>query len=80
MLEKIKSNEPLYRAIRTFIQAFIAFFLTQICTTGFENLNKKAILTLIGSSLSAGISAVMNIKKNVKEDVSDNPETEEEIE
>lgn len=64
MIQKIKSNEPLYRALRTFIQAVVGYLTAQVMVTGFDNFDKKAIITLIASAISAGISAVMNLNKN----------------
>lgn len=79
MLEKIKSNEPLYRALRTFIQAFVSSFLVTCGANNFEKIDKNAIVSLIISALASGISAVMNIKKTEVEDVIENPEKEEDI-
>lgn len=60
---KIRANEPLYRALRTFIQAFIGTAFSALAVTGFDNLTKKAIITVLGSALSAAVAAVMNIGK-----------------
>ncbi len=65
-MKKIINKEWLYRAIRTFIQAFIGSVVAIAPTIDYsssDDVLKSALITLIISSVSAGISAVMNMKK-----------------
>ena len=73
MVEKIKANEPLYRALRTFLQTFLGTFASALVVSGTEDLTKKTIITLIGSALASALSAVMNMSKE------ENPESVEEV-
>lgn len=65
LIEKIKANEPLYRALRTFIQAFIGAVTSTLAVTGFDNLTKKALISLLGSALASAVAAVMNMNKEI---------------
>lgn len=59
----IQENEPVRRAMRTFLQAAIGVFLTAMGSGEFELAEWKTwIVTLAASSISAGIAAVMNRK------------------
>lgn len=63
IFEKIKANEPIYRALRTFIQAFISTAALQLAGIGPDELSKKVIFTILASAGSAALAAVMNMKK-----------------
>jgi len=62
----IFTKETLYRALRTFIQAALAYFAVNLAVVDFSA-EKAALKTvLVGlavSSLSAGIAAVMNLER-----------------
>lgn len=53
----INSNVILVRALKTFVQAFLAFLSTGIVTT----VSVPATKALIGGALAAGFSAAMNL-------------------
>lgn len=70
------TKETLKRALRTFIQAAIAYIAVNIPVIDFSNGKEVAKSTLIGlavSAVSAGVAAVMNIEKNdaINEDEED---------
>ncbi len=58
-----KTKDILIRAIKTFIQAFIAAFLLQ--TSNLSNLDKKVLESALIGGIAAGISAVMNLIANI---------------
>lgn len=65
LTNKIINKEWLYRALRTFLQAFVGSVVAIAPTIDFSSSNdvlKGALTTLLISSLSAGVSAVMNMK------------------
>lgn len=69
-MEKIINKEWLYRALRTFLQAFVGSVVTIAPTIDFSSSSdilKGTLTTLLISSLSAGISAVMNMSKKVSD-------------
>lgn len=63
-------NERIYRAIRTFFQAFIGAIIANIGLYFSGVTDKKALisagLSLLGCGIAAGIAAIMN--PNKKED------------
>lgn len=70
------TKETLKRALRTFIQAAIAYIAVNITVIDFSNGKEVAKSTLIGlavSAVSAGVAAVMNLEKNdaINEDEED---------
>lgn len=67
IIEKIKSNNKLYRALRTFFQAFIGVIAVDIATTDLSDI--AGLKALIISAIAGGISALMN--KNENEDKED---------
>lgn len=58
-----KTKDILIRAVKTFIQAFIAAFL--LGTSNLSNLDKKVVESALLGALAAGISAVMNLIGNL---------------
>ena len=58
-----KAKDILIRAVKTFIQAFIAAFL--LGTNNLSNLDKKVVESALLGALAAGISAVMNFIGNL---------------
>ena len=55
-----KTKELLIRAFKTFIQAFLGY----LCTVSIMDIdwsNKKIVIGVLLSAISAGISALMNI-------------------
>lgn len=64
------TRETVYRALRTFIQAALAYFAVHIAAADFSGENTAVKTVLIGlavSSLSAGIAAVMNLEREETE-------------
>ncbi|MDO5015300.1 MAG: hypothetical protein Q4E28_05045 [Clostridia bacterium] len=63
-------NERIYRAVRTFFQAFIGAVIANIgfYLSGVDNKKAliSAVLSLIGCGVAAGIAAVMNPNKKEK--------------
>lgn len=61
-------NERIYRAIRTFFQAFIGAIIANIGLYFSGVSDKKALisagLSLLGCGVAAGIAAIMNPNKN----------------
>ena len=67
------TKETLKRALRTFIQAAIAYIVAHLAIIDFtdtEEVIKRALVGVIVSAIAAGIAAIMNIEK-VEEDKSD---------
>lgn len=62
-MNKEKLKDIMIRAIKTFIQAFIAAFL--LGTGNLSNLDKKVLESALLAGLAAGISAVMNLVANL---------------
>jgi hypothetical protein len=62
-MNKKKFKDILMRALKTFIQAFIAAFL--LGTSNLSNLDKKVVESALLGGLAAGISAVMNLVGNL---------------
>lgn len=60
---KDKTKDILIRAVKTFIQAFIAAFL--MGTNNLSTLDKKVLESALLGALAAGISAVMNLLINL---------------
>ena len=58
-MNKEKAKDIAIRALKTFIQAFIAAFL--LGTNNLSNLDKKVLENALLGGLAAGISAVMNL-------------------
>ena len=58
-----KMKDILIRAVKTFIQAFLAAFL--IGTNNLTSLDKKVLESALLGGLAAGISAVMNLLANL---------------
>lgn len=66
------TQETIRRALRTFMQAFVGFISSTgiaILTTNNFNVSKTILIGLIGSAISTGIAAVMNLETKDKEDV-----------
>lgn len=62
-MNKKKLKDILIRALKTFIQAFVAAFL--LGTSNLSNLDKKVVESALLGGLAAGISAVMNLVGNL---------------
>lgn len=62
-MSKEKIKDIILRALKTFIQAFIAAFL--LGTSNLSNLDKKVLESALLGGLAAGISAVMNLISNM---------------
>ncbi len=63
MMDYIKSRPWLYRGLRTFFQAFLSTVAAQFMLITESEINEKIIMSVVVSSLAAGLSAVMNIKE-----------------
>ncbi len=62
---KLKNRDWVKRSVRTFLQAFIGVFFAGIASGELELFEWKTwILTLISSSVAAGIAAIMNQNQN----------------
>ena len=61
MTNYIKERPWLYRGLRTFFQAFIGTVAAQLVVTSESELNQKILLSILVSSLAAGLAAVMNL-------------------
>lgn len=74
MKEKIKTffntigitPDTVERAVKTFVQAFLAYIVTAMAAGDFINaqLSQKALTGVLISAIAAGLSAVMNMIKN----------------
>ncbi len=74
MKEKIKTflnsigitPDTVERAVKTFVQAFLAYIVTAMAAGDFINaqLSQKALTGVLISAIAAGFSAVMNMIKN----------------
>ncbi len=74
MKEKIKTflnsigitPDTVERAVKTFVQAFLAYIVTSMAAGDFINaqLSQKALTGVLISAIAAGLSAVMNMIKN----------------
>lgn len=67
-MDLIKSKTYIYRAIRTFIQTFLANVVVAVPMIDWSKPNtmlKAALFSLVASSVAAGVSAVMNMKEEV---------------
>ena len=60
-----KVKDILIRAVKTFIQTFLAAFL--LGTDNLSNLDEKTLKSALIGALAAGISAVMNLLANLLE-------------
>lgn len=69
MTEYIKSRPWLYRALRTFFQAFLSTLAGQFMLMTENSADEKLIMSAVVSSLAAGLAAVMNSGESA-EDVS----------
>lgn len=59
-----KHKECVRRSARTFVQAAVGVFVAGLTSGGFELTEWKTwIATLVGSSLAAGVAAVMNLNE-----------------
>lgn len=58
-------EETIIRAIRTFIQSALSVIVAFVATINWDagGPSKAAVITLISTAISAGISAVMNLPK-----------------
>ena len=64
------TKESLYRAMRTFIQAMLGYVAVNVVLVDFSSSRevlKTALMGLLVSAVSAGLSAVMNLEKGNKE-------------
>lgn len=62
--EFFNTHESIKRATKTFIQAFCGVLITTLASGEYELTEWKTWgVTVISSAISAGFSAVMNIKK-----------------
>ena len=64
------TKESLYRAMRTFIQAMLGYVAVNVVFVDFSSSRevlKTALMGLLVSAVSAGLSAVMNLEKGNKE-------------
>lgn len=60
------TKETLIRALRTFLQAVVAYFATNLALFDFTDTDdaiKRALAGLAASAIAAGIAAVMNLEK-----------------
>ena len=67
--KKLTQKEYLLRALRTFLQAAIGYFVANLTATllGSEDLRVSTVLVGVGTSaLAAGLAAVMNLRGHVK--------------
>lgn len=65
-MKKIINKEWLYRAVRTFVQAFLGSVVVIAPTIDYSSSDevlKGALITLLISAISSGVSAVMNMNK-----------------
>lgn len=62
-MNKKKMKDILIRALKTFIQAFIAAFL--LGTENLSHIDKQVLESALLAGLAAGISAVMNLVSNI---------------
>ncbi|MDD6022291.1 MAG: hypothetical protein ACI4GA_03830 [Acutalibacteraceae bacterium] len=63
MTDFIKSRPWLYRALRTFFQAFLSTMAGQLMLVRETGLDEKLIMSVLVSSMAAGLSAVMNLNE-----------------
>ena len=73
------TKETLRRALRTFIQAAVAYLAANLCMVDFTSetdVLTSALFGLVVSALAAGMSAVMNLEKPV---VDEAPEMDIEV-
>lgn len=62
----VKEKEHIYRAVRTFFQAFMGVVVAMIPTVDWtkpKTMLKATLFSIFVSSIAAGIAAVMNIKE-----------------
>lgn len=67
--KKLTQKEYLLRALRTFLQAAIGYFVANLTATllGSEDLRVSTVLVGVGTSaLAAGLAAVMNLRGHVQ--------------
>lgn len=67
--KKLTQKEYLLRALRTFLQAAIGYFVANLTATllGSEDLSVSTVLVGVGTSaLAAGLAAVMNLRGHVQ--------------
>lgn len=67
--KKLTKKEYLLRALRTFLQAAIGYFVANLTATllGSEDLSVSTVLVGVGTSaLAAGLAAVMNLRGHVQ--------------
>lgn len=65
------TTETLKRALRTFIQAAVAYIVTHITIidlTDADEVIKRALIGLVVAAISAGIAAAMNLEKKELEE------------
>lgn len=61
-MKEFFNNEPIRRAIRTFLQAAAGYIAANIAVAVSDMENSHAIKVLFASAVAAGIAAVMNIE------------------
>ena len=67
--KKLSQKEYLLRALRTFLQVAIGYFVANLTATlfGSEDISVSTVLVGVGTSaLVAGLAAVMNLRGNVQ--------------
>lgn len=67
--KKLTQKEYLLRALRTFLQAAIGYFVANLTATllGSEDLSVSTVLVGVGTSaLASGLAAVMNLRGHVQ--------------
>ncbi len=69
LTDYIREKEWLYRALRTFFQAFVSSLAAQLMMRTDADFDKKVIFSVVVSSLAAGIAAVMNADKKEGEEI-----------
>lgn len=65
------TKETLKRALRTFLQAAIAYVVTHVTIidlTDADEVVKRALIGLVVAAISAGIAAAMNLEDKEKEE------------
>lgn len=64
MWERIKSNEQLYRSLRTFAQAFIGYIASAVVAAASGAELKTVLIGAIAPAIATGIAAAMNNSTN----------------
>lgn len=83
-MKKMKfTKETLRRALRTFLQAVVAYMAANICVVDFTaegDVITSALFGLAVAGIAAGIAAVMNLEEIIVPEEKVEPETEPEEE